>query len=497
MSENNEDLTLPLPFTEEDIEALYGDIPIKKVGFFSSIKRFFKKLFKRNTPNEHATDLEIYSKFRHFYEELNRDDPNYLSVRHAATLCDEALRVAKQRLKVSYNHNRINEQLGELESFINLSEDELTNLKRMLERFVTLAQERSVLLEKLTDYDSSLVEMEPLEEDAKQVMPSIKDAEKHQRALRQDIGYLTGEKEELINERLDMTSSMAFIRKFTIFTLSVLFVMVFVLVIVQLNTAFDIFIPTTILALFAMGILSVLYIFNLRIRRELRQNMKKQHKAVELLNKKSVVYAYYTNFLRFCYKKYKAKNSRMLENNLKDLESYRHLANRIDTVRSLMYETETSIERFIREKKLGGVKATIEGFAKTVNLDDKKRLFTQLQVEKDSVDKVLIDLDKRHEEIWDTLVRINAGDTSGRITSVLAMYMTEAEKLFVLPVASDESTSSEPRPIWKLFDLFAEGESPMLLTDEASEILTNMTDEPVELLPPLLPDNSRKAKETA
>jgi len=211
----NEDLTLPIPFSEEDIEALYGDIPIERIGFFSNIKRFFRKLFKRDKQEEVSTNLDAYSKFKHFYEEMERDDPNYLSVRHAATLCDEALRVARQRLRVSTNLNLIDDKLDELESFINLSDDELKSLKTMLERFVALAQERSVLLEKLTDYDASLVDMEPLKEDAKKVMPSLKEAEKNQRALRQDIGYLTGEKEELINERQDMLNSKAFIRKFT------------------------------------------------------------------------------------------------------------------------------------------------------------------------------------------------------------------------------------------------------------------------------------------
>ena len=480
----NEDLTLPIPFNEEDIEALYGEIPIERIGFFSNVKRFFKKLFKRNKQEEISSDLDTYSKFKHFYEEMERDDPNYLSVRHAATLCDEALRVAKQRLRVSTNLNLIDDKLGELQAFINLSDEELKSLKIMLERFVALAQERSVLLEKLTDYDASLVDMEPLKEDAKKVIPSIKEAERNQRALRQDIGYLTGEKEELINERQDMLDSRKFIRKFTTFTLVTFAFMVFILIFIQFNTTTSIFIPTTILVLLAMVTLSALYVFNHRIRRDLKMNMKKQHKAIELLNKKTVVYAYYTNFLRFCYKKYKAKNSRTLERNLSTLESYRHLANRIDTVRNLMYETETGIERFVRDKKLGGMKATIEGFAKTVNLDDKKRHFTQLKAEKESVEHVLVDLDKRHEEIWDVLVRLNNGDDSKKINAVVEMYINEAEKLFTTPITNTENEEEgEPKPIWKLFEFFVEGDSPALLTEAAEGVLTDILNEPVELLP--------------
>jgi hypothetical protein len=254
----------------------------------------------------------------------------------------------------------------------------------------------------------------------------------------------------------------------------------------QINTTTNIFIPTTILVLLAMATLAILYVNSQRIRRELRINMKKQHRAIELLNKKTVVYAYYTNFLRFCYNKYKAKNSRVLEHNLNTLESYRHLANRIDTVRNPMYETETGIERFVREKKLGGMKATIEGFAKTVNLDDKKRHFTQLNTEKENVERMLIELDKRHEEIWDVLVRLNNGDNSRKVNAVVEMYISEAEKLFTTPLANDEE-EGEPKPIWKLFEFFAEGDAT-LLSETAEGVLTDILNEPVELLPPIETD---------
>jgi len=228
-----------------------------------------------------------------------------------------------------------------------------------------------------------------------------------------------------------------------------------------------------------MAVVVLLYFFRQRVKSEMRLNLRKQQRAIELLNKKSVVYAYYTNFLRFCYKKYKAKNSRTLENNLNDLESYRFLANRIDTVRSIMYETETGIERFLREKKLGGVKATIEGFAKTVNLDDKRRRFKELEGEKLSLEKNLTEMDKRHEEIWDVLVKLNVEDTTQTINSILETYMAEAEKVFSAKKtgADDEDNSQEERPIWKLFDLFAEGVDGETLSEKATEVLDDITKE--------------------
>jgi hypothetical protein len=457
-----------LPYNEEMIDEFFEDIPIEKIGFFNRAGRYFKRLFGvRKKEPVFVADTEAYSKFKHYYYELDKTDPNYITIRHAATLCDDALRVATQRLKVSKRLNILTNQLSELDAFMNLTEEEILNLKRMLERFVALANERALLLEKLTDYDASLVQMEPLADDAWQAMPSIKDAEKHQRALRMDIGYLSGEKEELIFEREDMQKNLKFIRNFTMATLGVFFVMASTLIVLAFAMEFNILVPTFLLVMLAMAFVVVINIFAYRVKREIKINAKKQQRAIELLNKKSVVYAYYTNFLRYCYKKYKASNSRTLENNLNDLESYRHLANRIDTVRSLMYETETGIERFLREKKLGGVKSTVEGFAKTINLEDKRRRFTELNAEKTISDKTLLDLDKRHEEIWDVVMHLGAEDNTGTIAGILESYMSEAQKLFEAHNKKEEE-EPEPRPIWKLFDLIAEGEEG--LTAAAAEI---------------------------
>jgi len=446
-----------LTYDEKTIDE-FDDIPIEKVGFFHRFSRFVKRVLgvKEKEPVA-VSGMEAYSKFKHFYYELDKSDPEFVSVRHAATLCDDALRVATQRLKISKRLSQLAQQLAELDAFIKLTEEEILNLKRMLERFVALASERSILLEKLTDYDASLVNMEPLAEDAWAAIPQIKDAEKHQRALRMDIGYLTGEKEELIFEREDMEKNIALIRQITLITVGVFGVIGLSLVSLQFFGLMDIMIPIFFLVVLAMVFVSIVGVFRHRVRREIKINSKKQQRAIELLNKKSVVYAYYTNFLRYCYKKYKANNSRTLENNLNDLESYRHLANRIDTVRNLMYETETGIELFLREKKLGNVRSTVEGFARTINLEDKRRRFSEINAEKSVSDKNLLELDKRHEEIWDTLQKLQATDKTGTISGIIEAYMDEAQKLFAAHNKED-SDAVEERPIWKLFELFAEGE---------------------------------------
>jgi len=398
-------------------------------GWLRRVGYFFKRTFgRRKAKSEEG--YEISSQFKRFYEEMEEDDPMYTVIRNAATLCDDALRVARQRMRINSQLHEINEKLNELDAFVNMTEEEIEGLKKLLERFMNLSGERIVMLERLSNYDASLVEMTPLEEDARTAMPTIKEAEKLQRALRSDVGYLMGEKEELIHEREEMTQSLDFVHRFTLVAIG-LFVMVGSVIAVQFfGYQRDVFMATVLLILLVMGIMSLLFAFRYRLRREMRLNLRKQHRAVELLNKKNVVYAYYTNFLRFCYDKYKAKNSRILENNLNDLESYRHLTNRIDTVRSLLYETEENIDLILRAKRLTGIKATIEGFAETVNLDDKVRRIQQLEAQRTVAERDLVELDKRHQEIWEVLMTLNDTDPTQKVGSVVETYLSEAGKLF-------------------------------------------------------------------
>jgi hypothetical protein len=419
------------------------------VGKLSNAFGIFKGLFSRERWRGSKSSYGTYSRFKPFYEKMEKSNPAYPFVRQAATLCEDALRIARLRLRLSARIHELNDKLLELESFNNLSEEEAVDLKRSLDRFVALTSERSMLINQLSKYDNSLVEMFKLEEDASMAIPQIKDAEKHQRALRQDIGYLRGEREELTTERDDMGQTLVFIHRFTIGMVILFGAVSLVLVYLYIFAGREIFLPTSILILLVMAIVSLLYIFRNRLRREMRFNLRKQHRAVSLLNKKSVVFAYYTNYLRYSYQKYKVKNARTLEKNLTDFDSYKYLVNRIDTVRALMYETEETIERFLREKKLTGIKATIEGFARTVNIEDKRRYFNEMEREKQRAERDLADLDTRHEEIWNTLKTLNDDDQSKErvIETVIATYLTEASKLFEVHEKREQNPTAEPEPV--------------------------------------------------
>ncbi|MCL2400314.1 MAG: hypothetical protein FWC91_11315 [Defluviitaleaceae bacterium] len=433
MDENNDVLALVDESQQVQPEEL--EIPIEKKprrSFFSFLKRlpFFRRFFKDTSDD---LNFETYSKFKRFFEAMDEDDPLYPSIRQTSSLCDDALRIAKQRIQLGTRLQEYDEKLVELECFARLTDTELDRLKKLLEYFMSLTVERNMLYNQLSDFDKSLVEMFKLEEEAALAVPQIKEAEERQRLLKQDLGYLYGERADLVYERENMEKGLNFIRIFTLGLVGVFIVVTVLLGFLYIFNGTDIFLPTSIIILMVIVISTLLYIFRRRIRHELKINFKKQMRAVEFINKKNVVYAYYTNFLRFVYNKYKVRNAQMLERNLENFGNYKFLVERIDNLRRTMYETEAEIERFMRDKKLTGLRASVEGFAKTANLEDKKRYFDELTKSKATLDQELSALDLRHEEIWDTLMVLNDHDRSSNkiIDKIIQTYLDEAGRLLM------------------------------------------------------------------
>ncbi|MCL2664926.1 MAG: hypothetical protein FWE82_04885 [Defluviitaleaceae bacterium] len=375
---------------------------------------------------------EMHTVFRRFIDDMHPADPLYPSVRQTAQLCDEALKSAKSRIKLNGKIHALNGRMAELESYNSLSEKDANEIKNLLDSYLAVSEERSQLHEQLTEFDPTLAKMFKLEEDASAAMANMKDAERYQQVLKQDLSYIDSEKEELAFDREGMATGLTFIHYFSVGMVALFAVTAAVLAFFFIVSGENIFWPTAIFVVLAALIIGLLYSFRKKLQRDIRVNTKKQKRAVALLNKKNVVYAYYTNYLRYTYRKYKVRNTQMLANHLEDFGKYKALLKRIDLLRKLRYETEDTIEKFLREKKLTGIKSTIEGFARTVKLEDKRRYYSEMKDERAAVERQLVELEATHEELWDVLNVLSERDTSEDklIDKIIQAYLDEAARAF-------------------------------------------------------------------
>lgn len=391
-------------------------------GFLEKLKSFFTR--KR----EVVLNTSLFSDF---LKDKEPESDEYQLLNKAVALCDEGLGICGHRLQLIYRLNDISGELAKMESFGKLSDEDIAKFKDYMARFVSLTKERNTLRYQITGYDNSLTHLSALEDEAQSAVREIKDAEDKQRMFKQDVALLEGEKSDLEYERDKLNSSYNFVGKFTIATIVFFFTAATVLVFLNIFRGTNVFFPIALLTVFVIIMYALLIGLRRHIKSELAINIKKQNKAIEMLNKKNVIYAYYTNFLSFSYKKYRARNSENLRANLKDYANYKHLSFRLDSIRSIMTQTEAEIKKFLREKNIENYDSNIEQFARNTDVESKKQLLDSASAEKLRIEKNLEKLDIRHEDIWNSLIKLKELDVSvgETIDSMIILYMNETNRI--------------------------------------------------------------------
>ena len=380
-------------------------------------------------------------------------------------LCDEGLDIVSDRIVLAGRLDGLKERLVEAECYGRLTAEEVDDLKDLLARYMSLAKDSNALKYQVTNFDASLDRMEALEQDAKDNLPEIKFAEERQRMFKQDISYLEGEKMVLEhgNERLKNASD--FVYKFSIAMVllfgGVSLVLVFLYIFQNIQT-----IPVLAVTLvFVIIITGLLYALRNRLKYESALNLKKQNKAIELLNKKIAVYAHFTNYLNFSYRKYRVRNSDMLVNNLHDYGNYKHLTKRLDSLRNIMAQTEAAIEFFLRDKGITTRVTNMEKFASTINIDDKKHYYEELLREQTLIEKSLVRLDARSSQIWDSLTALVSATrgtspaAAETIGNIIEDYTNKSEKIMMASKSEGTTAMND------------------LLDDEMVELIAEMHEE--------------------
>ena len=400
-----------------------------KQGVFSKVVDWINMLY----PFKKEESDGRKSRFEDFLKQGEKEKKDEIVA--AVKLCDEALDIVSDRIILTNRLQAVNDRMAEVECYGRLTEEEVEDLKDLLARYSSLSKDSNALKYQVTNFDPSLGRMATLEEDAQTNLPEIKFAEERQRIFKQDIGYLEGEKMVLEHNRERLKNAIDFVYKFSIamvlFFGGMSLVMVFLYIFRNVQTM---------LVLAAMLVLviiisALLYALRNRLTYELALNYKKQSRAVEILNKKVAVYAHFTNYLNYTYRKYQVRNSEMLANNLTDYGNYKHLTKRLDSLRNIMSQTEAAIEFFLRDKGIAANFTNLEKFAATANIDDKKYYYEELLREKNLIEKSLKRLEARNSQIWDSLMAIKASvkNASATVTAavgnIIDQYVEKAGKI--------------------------------------------------------------------
>jgi len=380
-----------------------------------------------NTPYPRAYSVV----FADHLTDLDQNGPLYKSVKQAVDLCDSALRNVKCRVALSDRLDEYEGKIKELSYIGRMSDSELEHFKSLLERFTALSKERLGLLESLARFDNALPVLESVQGQADSALSGMREAEAYHSALRHDISYLEGEKEDLRYEYDYLSTGVRFISRFGVGLTGLFVLAAATLYFMSASREMDVMMYGAALVFLSVTAGALLYVFRKRIALDLIVNGRKQQKAVHVLNQKNAVYAFYTNYLRYSYDKYHVRSASMLESNLNDYGRYKQVTARIDNVRSVMYQTRREIEGIMREKGIDRDSATMEGFAKSIDLDGEKRALGALLAARAEAERRISELEGRHAAAWGLLERLKAARPAARerIEGVIQTYLDELGRI--------------------------------------------------------------------
>jgi len=410
------------------------------VSFFGRILNFINK-FK--SQNDEDKEIYEYTKFNEFLYDATTETEHKI-VKHVIILCNRALVACRQRIYLMKKIKEYDMRLKEVDCYNKLSEEEASELKSLIEQFVSLTKERNILRYQIVDFDKGVTRLENSENDAQSAVEKMRDAEYNQRIFKQDIGYLQMERDDLKEEQAKLVFGLNFIYKFSIAMLLLFGVGIIVLAMTNIFTKTTIFFSLSVIAILVICVIFLVYFFRRKLNFELKINIKKQEKLVEILSKKNVLYSYYTNFLKYEYNRYHVRNSEMLASHIKEYDNYKHITSRYDSIRNIMYQTQDVLEKFLRDKKINMDEVSIEKFANTICIDDKIEYCKEINASKAETERKLKAVDEKHEAIWKQVEDIGKRDWSGKeiIENLINAYLREAEKIN-LEVDIDENYNSQ------------------------------------------------------
>ncbi len=417
---------------EDDINSVFVDEP-KREKFFDKILNFVAKAKGHSIPEfKNIDDYSVFENIANAADKTALTRENHLQVREAVDLSEEALKLFKQKITFLNKSRNTENKIAGMEIFNKLSAKDLDYLKMILNRYQALQKERNVIDAQLQSFSKNVVHLVDVIDDAKENVEKVVDAEKSQRIFRQDLNHIEGEKEELLEEMETLIIGRDFFKKFSLVFVLVSVIATTLLSFLGIFYQYDIFMPLFILIVTVMGVGTFIFYTRSKISRRMKMNIAYQKRAVELLNKKNVVYAYYTNFLNFEYNKYKVTSSNELKQNLREVEFYRQTLKRSNNVRAVVRESEIEIYEFLDAKKIK-IQTSILRFAENVNIDERRREFENLHDEKDKLEAILNEIDEKYEVVVSRLNYLSENDNTSTkvINHIVETFYKEIEKLML------------------------------------------------------------------
>lgn len=399
---------------------------------FSSIKDFFvnaKNIFKKDKKVE---KIEYSDKrFDKYLENIDILDPAYSSIKEAIEYCQQLLYILERQIYLNNTLKALIVKQRDLEIFNSFEKEDLQKLQNYIDTYKIVSKETGTLKNQINSYDKSFDYLGKLEKEVEQGIKEMQYYEQRQAGLKRDMAYISGEKEELIYSKEQLEQGLSFLYKFSIVLVCTLAIITFTLFVLKIGYFMEIYIPLAILCVFAIVLGSTIYIFQRKFRYELHRNILLQARAVELLNRTKVLYVNSTSYLTYEYKKFRVRNSEMLQNNWDEYLYQKQISRRHIAMNNRLQEITDNIIDVLSSKGIENPESLFEELINLISLEDKRVLYRDIKAERDNVEAELEDLDIKQEKLWGQLIELQQNDSTqdNIISHIVQAYENENQRI--------------------------------------------------------------------
>ncbi len=417
-----------LPLDDLSFDEFYDEEPPKRKGFVGLIKSAlgFKEVveevvhYERNEFVDFLEDVPDYV-----------SDENYENIKEITLLCTRSIGVITQKMQLLSNSKSIEREIHNTKYISDLSDEDIDKLKKKIDLFLNLSRENTRLMYSVTSFNKAISELQGRTEQANQVLPEIEHSERQAKLLKNDIFLIESERSDIYASYDKMNNTIDIMDKASIASLILFTIITFVLV--YLNVFKSVHVLFYLLILMTVLVLSIgsMYLVKLKLKKAIKINLKKQARAVTLLNRKNVVLAHHTNFLNYEYKRFNAQSSVNLRSNLQEFEEYKKVANRKSATRRSLEETEAELKDFFRERGKALPNISVEKFVDMIDIENKKMHYDRLVMERVKVEEEVEKLDLEQEELWEHIEYLQNITPSERniIGDIIKAYYAKLEKI--------------------------------------------------------------------
>lgn len=277
------------------------------MGFFSFLK---KKNSIENTEFEQITVEEALKQYGDKGEELSSKD----ILSQAEDACKQVIEIEQQIVESKNEYDIVTSHLSDIQRIEMIPMEEREEINDAARKIIGLSKERlNYKNNKHAITEEQYHYLEQFEDEIPKELRQMKEKERYQNLVKNDLRQLEGEKGVCIYNQESAIEKINFIKRLSIIT-CVLAVSVFtILILLGKSINKDMTIP-----FFVTGIMSVLMILYmiLESRRSvyrLRMAEKKLNKVVALTNKVKIKFVNSTSVLEYSYEKYRVHSYQELQ----------------------------------------------------------------------------------------------------------------------------------------------------------------------------------------